>query len=73
MFAFFFFKMANMPVLHLSPFSAFTANMLAVDEPLRAFPKPEISTTSPKQSESLVLMNRNSRHRGQGGIFEATL
>lgn len=72
MFAFFFFKMENMPVFHSSPFSAFTANVLAADEPVRAFPKPEI-LTSPKQSESLELMNRNSRQRGQGGIYEATL
>lgn len=58
MFAIFFFKMENMPVLHLSPFSAFTASTLAAHEPLRAFLKPEISTTNPKQSESSLLIKK---------------
>lgn len=58
MFAIFFFKMENMPALRLSPFSAFTANTLAVHEPVRAFLKPEISTTNPKHSESSVLIKR---------------
>lgn len=71
-----FLKMENMPVLHLSPFSAFAANTLAAHEPGRAFLQPEISTTNPKQSESSVLIKKTTTTCSgsrQGGISEATL
>lgn len=61
MFAIFFFKMENMAALRLSPFSAFTANTLAARKPVRAFLKPEISTTNPKQSESSVLIKKRKK------------